>query len=274
MISIAVLIAVLLQLRQLDWLQVWSAVPISPLFWLIFAISYLSAPFADWLIFRRLWKIPFSGIIPLVGKLIGNEVLLGYIGEVYFYNWARTRIRLTGSPFGAVKDVAILSALAGNAVTLMMIVAIWPLLVEFRIGYDSRMLLLSVGFVMLTSLAVMFFRRKLLGLPGYELRFITAVHVARIFATTGLAALIWHLVLPEVALSWWLLLATMRMLLSRLPFIPNKDLVFAGLATFLVGRDIEIANMMAMTASLTLATHIILGAAFMAVDLLSGTQKS
>ena len=47
-------------------------------------------------------------------KLIGNELLLGYVGEVYFYDWARRHVKMEGSPFGAVKDVAILSALAGN----------------------------------------------------------------------------------------------------------------------------------------------------------------
>ena len=60
----------------------------------------------------------------------------------------------------------------------------------------------------------------------------------------GLTALMWHLAMPAVALSWWLLLATMRMLLSRLPFVPNKDIVFAGIAVLLVGHDLEIAALM------------------------------
>ena len=51
---------------------------------------------------------------------------------------------------------------------------------------------------------------------------------ARIAATIGLSALLWHLILPSVALGWWLLLATLRQLVSRLPLVPNKDVVFDG----------------------------------------------
>ncbi|MFX8381742.1 hypothetical protein ABTL77_20290, partial [Acinetobacter baumannii] len=85
-------------------------------------------PFADWVIFRRLWGIPASGIFPLLKKLIGNELLpINYVGEVYFYDWARRHVKIDASPFGAVKDVAILSALAGNVVTVIMLALTWPL---------------------------------------------------------------------------------------------------------------------------------------------------
>ena len=117
-ISLAILAAVLLQLRELNWAMVWSIVPTSPLIWMVLAASYFAPILTDWVIFRRLWGIPVSGILPLIKKLIGNELLLGYVGEVYFYDWARRHVKMAGSPFGAVKDVAILSALAGNACLL------------------------------------------------------------------------------------------------------------------------------------------------------------
>ena len=58
-----------------------------------------------------------SGLIALHKKRISNEVLLGYSGEAYFYAWARQRSQMVAAPFGAVKDVSILSAIAGNAIT-------------------------------------------------------------------------------------------------------------------------------------------------------------
>ena len=79
-ISIAILVAVLWQLRKIDWAQVWSIVPTSPWIWLVLAASYFAGPVADWVIFRKLWSIPLSGIFPLLKKLIGNELLLGYVG--------------------------------------------------------------------------------------------------------------------------------------------------------------------------------------------------
>lgn len=273
-ISLAVLVAVLFQLRDMDWRHVWSIVPSSPLFWVVFAATYLAAPSADWLIFRRLWRIPASGLVALLRKLIGNEILLGYIGEVYFYTWARKRTDITNAPFGAIKDVAILSAMVGNMVTLIMLAIAWPLLGVLHLGLGSKVVLWSVATVVLTSLAAMLLRRRLFSLPAPELRFVIFVHLARIITSTSLAALIWHIALPEVALSWWLLLSTLRLLLMRLPFLPNKDLVFAGIAVFLIGRDQEIAALMTMVASLRVATHLILGLGLTVSDLATREPRS
>ncbi|WP_447407187.1 hypothetical protein, partial [Clostridium perfringens] len=77
--------------------------------------------------------------------------------------------------------------------------------------------------------------RRLFSLSRPDLRFVIFVHTARIATTTLLAATLWHLLLPAVALEWWIVLAATRLLLSRLPFMPNHDVVFAGVATFLVG---------------------------------------
>ncbi len=273
-ISCAVLVAVLYQLRLLDWWAIWAMVPTSPLFWTIFVASYLASPLADWVIFRRLWRIPAAGFVALVRKQIGNSILLGYIGEVYFYDWARKRADLTAAPFGAVKDVAILSALMGNAVTLVMLGVAWPFVDVLNLGLESQMLVLSIATVILTSLVAMLFRRRLFSLPRNELTMVAIVHLIRIVVTTGLVALMWHVALPGVALSWWLLLATIGMLLSRLPFLPNKDLVFAGIAVFLIGQDQEIAALVTMIASLVLATHVLLGGILMASALFEREARS
>ena len=272
-ISMGVLVAVLLQLRSLDFALVRSIVPTSPLFWLVFAAAYLAAPGADWVIFRRLWRIPAAGFVALLRKLIGNELLLGYIGELYFYTWARRRTEITTAPFGAIKDVAILSALAGNAVTLAMLIFAYPLLDTLHLGIDKQTLLLSVATVLVISSALVFFRKRLFSLPAADLRFVLAVHVMRILGTTGLSALAWHLVLPGVDFGLWLLLATVRMLLSRLPFMPNKDVVFAGLAVFLIGQDLEIGALMTFMASLILATHLALGLALVFAEAVGWSRK-
>jgi hypothetical protein len=258
-ISIAVLGAVILELRDVDFGKVRAMLPASPLFWLVFFASYFSAPAADWIIYRRLWRIPVAGFAALLRKLIGNELLLGYVGELYLYTWARRHTEMTSAPFGAIKDVAILSAMVANVVTLVLLVIAWPLLATLKLGIDGRAMMISVGVVVAISSSVLFLRKKLFSLPPAELRYVAAIHLVRIFLTTGLAALCWHLALPGVDLSWWLMLATLRMLLSRLPLLPNKDIVFAGLAVFLIGHDAEIGALMTMMASIILGTHLALG---------------
>ena len=273
-ISVAILAAELLQLRPLDWAKVWSNIPTSPLVWIVLAISYFAGPFADWIIFRRLWSIPASGIVPLLKKLIGNELLLGYVGEVYFYDWARRHVKMDGSPFGAVKDVAILSALAGNVLTVAMLALAWPLIAELGFGHDGKLLTGSIGIVLATSVAIMLFRKGLLSLPRGDLWFVFGVHCLRIIAGTGLTALAWHLLLPEVSIGSWLLLSTIRLLLSRLPLLPNKDLAFAAITAFLVGQEVQTGYMITMISMLIVATHVVLFIGLMLLDLVQKEKNA
>jgi hypothetical protein len=174
---------------------------------------------------------------------------------------------MTGAPFGAVKDVTILSALVGNAVTLVMVALAYPFLGDLPLGMIGKTFYLSTSVLAATSLAAMVFRGRLFSLPRKDLIFVSELHLARIVVTTGLAALMWHLILPAVPLGLWLLLAAFRLLLSRLPFLPNKDFVFAGLAVLLVGHDSEVAALLTLMASLILTTHILVGGAVAGADL-------
>lgn len=263
-ITAAILVTVVLQLRSVDFGDVRAMLPASPWFWLAFAAAYLVGPAADWVIFRRLWHIPVAGFSALLRKLVGNELLFGYAGELYLYTWARRHTEMTSAPFAAIKDVAILSAMTANVVTLVLLVLAWPLLSGLNLGIDGQTLLVSVAIMVTISTGVLLLRNKLFSLPAADLRAVSLIHLLRIILATGLTALCWHLVLPQVALSWWLLLATLRMLVSRLPLLPNKDIVFAGLAVFLIGHDAEIGELMTMMASIILATHIALGLALVA----------
>ena len=273
-LSVAILIAVVFQLRSLDIAQLKALVPTNPLFWMVFVVYYFAGVIADFTIFRRLWGIPFEGFIALTRKLVSNELLLGYVGEVYFYSWARKKVEMSSSPFGAVKDVAILSALVGNGFTLAMMAVAYPLIGNLRLGIATQTILLSVGFVILISVLVIIFGKRLFSLTKSQLWMVAGVHFARIVATTGLAALAWSLALPFVALSWWIILATCRLLISRLPFLPNKDVVFAGVAVFLVGRDVEISQLMALMAVLMLSTHLVIGAALAIGDFVTVGEKA
>ncbi len=266
-ISLSLLGVIIFQLRSLGLQNVLAMVPVSVSFWVVFAVFYLSGPASEWVIYRRLWGIPASGMAALIRKFVSNELLLGYLGEAQFYAWARGRTHMTTAPFGAIKDVTILSALAGNIATLAMLAVTWPLISLQHLGTRSETLFASLSVVLGTSLVVFLFRRSLFSLPTPDLWFIAAVHGVRILAIVGLAALLWHLVLPTVTIGLWLVLSTLRMLVSRLPLVPNKDVVFAGIATFMLGHNTQIAGLLTMMAVLLLVTHLILGAGLAAADL-------
>ncbi len=271
-ISLALLVMVALQFRDLAFARIVHMIPRSPAFWAIFATYYLTPPVTEWLIYRKLWGLPITGIAALLRKMVSNELLLGYLGEVQFYAWARGRLNMATAPFGAIKDVTILSALTGNLATLAMLVVAWPLVSSSALGMEARTTFLSLGVVLLTSFLIFLFRQRLFTLPRRTLWFVTGMHLLRIVAIVGLAALMWHEVLPDVDYSLWLVLATLRMLVSRLPLIPNKDVVFAGLAVFLLGHEHEIGDLMAMMAGLLLVTHLMVGTVFGTAELIAARK--
>jgi len=267
--ALAILIVIALQLRELELAQIVGIIPRSPLFWIVFALYYVSGPVFDWIIFRKLWDLPLSGLTALTKKLVSNELLFGYAGEVYFYSWARKKLNMATSPFGAVKDVAILSAMVGNAITLVMLALVWPLFQSLHLKVKGDAWLFSIAFIIATSTLILIFSKRLFSLTRQELWFVSALHFVRTIVSTTLGGIAWAIALPIVPLGWWVMLATVRLLISRLPFLPNKDVVFAGVAVFLVGYDAEIGALIALWASVILLTHLVVGAVLAVGDLLA-----
>ncbi|MBN2971034.1 hypothetical protein JW805_03260 [Roseomonas aeriglobus] len=268
-LSLAMLAAVGTAIGGFDLARIVDRVPAAPAFWIVFAAAYLLGPASEWVIFRQLWALPPLGIVPLLRKQVANEVLLGYSGEAQFYLWARRHAGLTGSPFGAIKDVAVLSALAGNIATLVMMAATAPLLVHIVSDTVARTFTVSVFVIVASSLAVFALRGRLFSLERRHLRTIFGIHVGRILLSIGVIATMWSLLLPGIALSWWLALATVRLMLSRLPLLPNKDVLFSGLTLLLLGRDADVTAAMAVMASLMLAAHLVVGVTLAAAALVA-----
>jgi hypothetical protein len=257
-IALALLAAVALQLEDAGAGLIDAVLPDGPLFWLCLAASYLALPAADWAIFRRLWRLPLSGFPVIMRKRIANELLLSYSGEVYFYLWARRRAALTAAPFGAIKDVNILSALAANVATLALVAAALPFAHTLP-GLHGSGGLLSAGAVVLMSMLLLLAGRRLFTLDRAQLGWVFQVHVLRLIATNLLLAAAWGLALPSVPMGLWVVLTALRLLVSRLPFLPGKDLLFATAAAFLVGQESAVAALMAVTAAIMLAAHVVLG---------------
>ncbi len=234
------------------------ATPRNPLFYIAFAALYFVPPLADYLIFRRLWRIPLSGLVALIKKRIANDVVMGYSGEAYFYAWARARTQLVAAPFGAVKDVSILSAIAGNAVTLAMIAVALPVGRDLISPDMMRLVYGSLAVIFGTSLPFLIFSRKVFSLPRRDLWMVFGMHCARLILSTLLLAVAWALAMPSAAIGTWLFLSAGRLLFSRLPLLPNKDLLFANFAILMIGQDQALSELIAFTAAAVLLVHALL----------------
>ena len=239
-----------------------AALPRNPLFYLFFALYYFSPVVGDYVIFRRLWRIPAAGFAALIRKRVASD-MIGYSGEAYFFTWARQRSTMIAAPFGAVKDVSILSAIAGSAVTLTVLVLALPYAIGWLVAGELRYVGWSAVGIFAMSLPFLIFSKRVFSLDRRTLWWIFMVHCARVMGGAILVAITWHFGLPGIAIATWLLLSAARMLVSRLPMVPNKDLVFATIAGMLVGRHAQMAQMLALVAGMILVVHaaLILGLA-------------
>jgi hypothetical protein len=258
-ISLALLATIIWKMRDFGFANALATLPANPFFWIAFAAYYLALPFSEWLIFKRLWSLPSGGFVALLRKLVSNEVLFGYSGEVQFYAWARGHAEILASPYGAIKDVSVLSAVAGNLITLTMLGLAWPMVGTIVPQFHGQAVFASASAIILMSMVIFIFRNRIFSLASSQLRAIFAVHIARLLVTTLLSGVMWHVALPQVPLIWLVLLATVQLLVTRLPFVPNKDMVFASLAIFLVGHDAEVGALITMIAAAILAVHLMLG---------------
>ncbi|MHA6722065.1 hypothetical protein [Sphingomonas sp. RS2018] len=239
-----------------------ATVPERPAFYIAFLLLYMSPPTFDWIIFRKLWKIPPEGLIALMKKRVANEVVFGYTGEAYFYAWARERMKMVAAPFGAVKDNSILSAIAGNGITLAMIAVALPFAKDLLTTDQFHTVAGSAAIMFAMSLPFLIFSRRVFSLPRGVLWWVFWVHCIRLIFGSTMIALAWHFAMPEVSVGMWLFLAAGRLLVSRLPLVPNKDLLFANIAILLIGEGEALSELIAFTAALTLLTHVVSVAGF------------
>ncbi|MGN5375097.1 hypothetical protein [Sphingomonas hankookensis] len=244
------------------WAGVELAAPDSPWFYLFFALAYFSPPLFDFIIFRALWRLPFDGFGALVRKRIANDVVIGYSGDVFFYAWARARLKMVTAPFGAVKDVTILSGIAGNIVTVGMLAVALPFAFELFTPPQLRMLAWSSAVAVGISGVLLLFSRRVFSLPGATLRWIFGVHAARLVLGSLAFGIASYFAMPNVSITWWLFLAAGRLVVARLPLLPNKDLLFANFAIMFIGHGEALSDLVAFIATLTLFTHVVLMAVF------------
>lgn len=264
--SLALVAAYLIyKLRQIGWDEVLRSLPASPWFYAVFFINYLSLPLFEILIYRGLWGIGVGSLPVFLRKRVYNESVVEYSGEAYFYLWARRALGTAGgSVFRVVRDVNILSALAAYGVTFCVLGAVLLNRSPVAGRQDNSLILKAVVVTgvlvaVLLSVAVVL-RRQGLTLSLRESARVAAIHVARILVSMGLQALQWHLALPAIGVGQWLFFLAVQMTLKLVPLLPNKDLVFAGLAVGLSARidapQPAVAGMLVAAAALQPATNL------------------
>lgn len=272
-LSLVLLVVVLRQAYEADWSVLARSAGLSAAFWAVLLCYYFLSPCAEWLVYSRLWGFEPRAFPALLRKLVCNELLLDYLGDVQFLAWARTHHAGAVAPFAAVKDVTVLSALTGNLVTVVLMALAWRHFSAGLPGLPLKAVLGSLAVIILGSSLVLLFGRRIFSHGPRMLVWIAGVLVLRTLGGLALSAVLWHLLKPETSLSALFLLATGRMVVSRLPLVPSKELLFAGLAVLAFGRADAISVVTSMIATMVLLMHISVGSVLALAHIVSAHRK-
>lgn len=237
----AVVLFLASKLTDVGWNEVWSALPTTPWFYIIFVVMFFAFPVAELLVYRLMWKVDFKGQFGVfVRKRVYNYAVLSYSGEAYMAFWARRRLDIRDRViFSTIKDSNILSGLASNSFTVVMLAIFFmtgqlSIITDADPGYTSYLVLAVLVGVILVPV-VLRFRKHIISLEPEIAKKVFLIHFIRMITLLLLQTLQWSVVLPEVPFNMWFLFLTAQLVLTRVPFLPNTDLLVAGLGLTLMG---------------------------------------
>ncbi len=252
------------ELRDVSWSEIGAALPTNPLFYLIFLLLYFLLPVAECFIYRITWTFEAWKSLPaFIKKRIYNNDVLGYSGEFYFYTWARKNVGLSDREIlKTIRDQNVVSSAASTMIALVLVAVflyIGQINITEWIGPQETSYLVggAVVALLLAAIAVPL-RRYLFSMAAKTALLIFAIHLARLIVGQALQIGMWSVAMPEVSLPVWFTFAAASIIVSRIPLIPNRDLIFLGLGVSLSGVvGISEAGVFAMLGAITVMGKVI-----------------
>lgn len=230
------------RLSDIGWEQVITNLPVTPWFYLIFLLNFLLLPASELLIYRPLWPTAQTSnkemFLAFMRKQALNEAVIGYSGEAFFYFWGRNKLGIDSKTvFAAIKDNNILSA-AVSAIAAMLIVVLFAVFGELQTFLDQAPAALpyivgTIGVTVLLVPLLALFGKKIIQISASSAARVAALHFGRICLFESLLVLQWSLVLPTVSIGTWIGFVAAKMVLTRIPLMPNKELMLLSLAVTL-----------------------------------------
>jgi hypothetical protein len=243
----AIIIAVLAyQLTHLGWRDVLAALPVSPFFYLLLVSSFFVLPLVEVMIYRRLWPVSRRDAFwALLKKRVFNYEVLGYSGEAYLFLWARNRVGLRDSVVARhIRDVNILSAIGSLLFSAGVVAFLFTtgLLDMFEWVTKNRWLYAAAGLLVVGGLVGLFLmmRNHFFAMPPRTAVRVFSLHVSQVLVVHVMMVAQWMVGAPGIPTAVWLAFAGITILMNRIPFLPNKDLIFIGLSVEL-SRALELA---------------------------------
>lgn len=258
----AIVLYLITKLSAVGWMDVVESLPTSPWFYVFFVLRFLALPLSEVAIYEIVWSRPLiQHFFVFIRKRVYNFAVMGYSGEAFLTIWARRRLSSLSDKriIVGVKDNNLLSAFTSNAATvlLILILAATGGLQAGVEAFPGAGWLFTFAFISaaLLSVLVMAFREKLMALPEGVLPKLLTVHGGRQALLILLHAAMYAAALPGAPLLAWITFIAMQLVLSRVPFLPNQDIVYLGaaltLAPIVGAPEAAVAGMLVAEAGLS-----------------------
>jgi multisubunit Na+/H+ antiporter MnhB subunit len=235
-LSLGILGLLAYTLRGIDWQALWAELPANPLFYLLFLLLYLWLPLAEIVAYRVIWPLDAWKSLPVfIKKRIYNREVFQYSGEVYFFAWARKHVdRPAVNVAKDIRDQNIVSSVASTLVALVLVAAFlhlgeWSL--TDWVGQQDITIPIGAAVVAVGLFALVIrFRKHILAMAPRTALLILGVHVGRFVFEQVLQIGMWVVAIPEVSLRVWCTYAALSLVISRIPLVTNRDLLFASIS--------------------------------------------
>lgn len=252
--SVGIVGFILWRLTHFGWGELLANLPQNPAFYLVQIVAYSVLPVCEVLIFSRIFGHALWRDWPVfLRKRALNNSVLGYSGEAYLVFWAKERLGLRRrNALSAIKDNVLLSGFTTAAFAIAaagVLIVIHPKLLDASemAASGERSFLLFAALFGLALVVGHLFRDRLFGIGSKLILAIIAIHAARLTVNYSLQMIQWDIGIPDGTLMLWFTLITVQLLVSQLPLLPNRDLLFvAFILEFAPASGVDPASLRAM----------------------------
>jgi len=236
-IPLGLLLIIGRRLSQLGWEEIWIARPINPGFYILLVLQFFLQPFGDFFVYRNLWgRANTPPMKVILKKRLMNTFMLDYSGEAFFYFWAQARLKLApGMLVHGIKDSNVLSGGAGLVMVYVMVLLLLatgglqvPAGLSIPNGHQGWLYVLAGAVPLILCAGLVLGRRKLTALSASQIATTFGIHFTRSALVLAVEFGLWELsgALPSAVAC--LQFVALRLVVTRLPLVPNKDLIFVG----------------------------------------------
>jgi hypothetical protein len=266
-VQVSILVLLFWQLSSVGWVEVYKSLPTNPLFYILQILLYLALPISELFIYKKSWDFKIRNGFPVfVFKKIYNSDVITYSGEIYLYYWAKSKLFHPHKHIASViRDNNILSTISSTIIAIVLIgifLSVGHITIHQIIGAEGRFwfpwILLIV---IIISIIAWRYRRYWFSMSRKEAGYIFSVHTLRLLIVHTLELIQWIVAIPHIALGNWFSLMAAKIATSRIPLLPNKDLLFLSIVIGLSGAfgipRAELASMLLVSSVLNKVFNVV-----------------